>query len=105
MPPRRFHNHRITVKPGDQPTNTRPYRYGFTQKVEIEKQVKHMMLARVIRPSTILTPVPFCVDYSALNSISIPDKYPIPAIDELLDELGGTIVFTKLAAASQLEDI
>ena len=52
LPPRRSHDHAITLLPGTLPINVRPYRYSQFQKVEIKCLVKEMLAAGIIQPST-----------------------------------------------------
>jgi hypothetical protein len=108
LPPAHACDHRIHPLPGTPPVAVRPYRYPQLLKDEIERQCADMLHQGIIRASTSLFSSPvllvrkkddtwrFCVDYRALIAETVKDKFPIPVVDELLDELLGARYFTKL---------
>ena len=102
------HDHIIPLIPDIHTPNVCPYRYPFAQKNEIEKIIQELLVAGVIWPSTnpYSSPVVMvlkkqgdwrmCPDIKELNKLTIKVKFPIPVIDDLLDELHGAQYFTKL---------
>ncbi|RVX02376.1 Retrovirus-related Pol polyprotein from transposon 297 [Vitis vinifera] len=108
LPPAREIDHKIPLKDGTEAINVRPYRYAYFQETEIENQVQDMLNAGLIRPSTSPFSSPvllvkkkdgtwrFCTDYRVLNAATVKDRFPIPTVDDMLDELHGAAFFTKL---------
>lgn len=98
LPPHRALDHAITLEHDAQPVNSRPYRYSPLQKDEIERQVQEMLAAGIITESMspFASPVllvkkkdgswRFCIDYRRLNLLTIKTNFPLPIVDELLDE-------------------
>ncbi|CAI7811544.1 unnamed protein product [Closterium sp. NIES-53] len=108
LPPYRTHQHEIIEEPGSKPTFRAPYRLSPTELADMKKQIEYLLDKGLIRPSTspydapvLFTPKPdgslrMCIDYRALNKQTIKNKYPIPRIDNLIDQLRGATVFSKL---------
>ncbi|GJT52264.1 retrotransposon-related protein [Tanacetum coccineum] len=113
LPPNRKHDHRIPLQENTSPINIRPYRHPPIQKDAIEAMVNELLDSGVIREShsPFSSPIVMvkkkdgtwrmCVDYRALNKKTVKDKFPIPIIEELIDELFGAQVFTKLDLSFQ----
>lgn len=94
------------------PVYIKNYRYPHSQKVEIDRQVESMLKQKIIEPSCsnynspiILVPKKaingvkkyrLCIDFRQLNKKLIPDKFPLPRIEDILDNLGRTKYFSTL---------
>jgi hypothetical protein len=108
LPPARDCDHTIPLKEGSVPPNIRPYRVPHKQKAEMEEQIKKLLEASIIQPSQSPYASPailvrkrdgtwrLCIDFRKLNLDTIKNKFPIPVIEDLLDELHGARYFSKL---------
>jgi len=106
-PSRGYFDHRTPLKEGTSPINTRPYQHPLKHKDIIEQIVQEMLDKGVIQLSSspFASPVVMvgkkdcswrlCVDYRELNKHTIKDKFPIPIIEELINELAGSAIYTK----------
>jgi hypothetical protein len=108
LPSRRDIDFSIELAPGAVPVSRTPYRMSTPKLVELKSQLKEMMDKGYIRPS--MSPwgepilfvkkkdgtLQLCIDYRQLNKVTIKNKYPLPRINDLFDQLGGAAIFSKI---------
>jgi hypothetical protein len=98
----------IELQPGTAPISKRPYRMPPNELAELKIQLQDLLDKGFIRPSALPWGCPalfvkekdnslrLCVDYRPLNAVTIKNKYPLPRIDILFDQLAGAKVFSKI---------
>ncbi|CAI7875223.1 unnamed protein product [Closterium sp. NIES-53] len=108
LPPERPEDHKIQLEPGAQPTVRTQWRLTQPELEELRSQIDALLEKGFIRASTspfaapiLFTPkkdggLRMCIDYRALNRVTIKSRYPIPRIDDLLDQLRGSRYFSKI---------
>jgi hypothetical protein len=108
MPPDREVELVIDLLPGTAPISKRPYRMSVEELKELKKQLAELQEVGYIRPSSSPwgAPVLFvqkkdgsqrmCVDYRSLNDVTVKNKYPLPSIEDLFDQMRGARVFSKI---------
>jgi hypothetical protein len=117
LPPPREHDHHIPLLPGKKPPNIKPYRMSHSQKTVVEQIIQEMLKSKEIRLSTSPYSSPIllvkkkdkswrlCTDFMGLNEQTIKNKFLIPVIEDLLDELNGAQLFSKFDLRSGYHQI
>jgi hypothetical protein len=108
MPPDREVEFVIDLLPGTAPISKRPYRMSVEELKELKKQLTELQEARYIRSNSSLCGATvlfvqkkggsqrMCVDYRSLNDVTVKNKYPLPRIEDLFDQMRGDRVFSKI---------
>ena len=108
LPPRRVVDFGIELHPGTLPISMTSHRMAPVELQELRVQLKELLEKGFIRPSTSPwgAPVLFakkkdktlrlCIDYRQLNRVTIKNRYPLPRIDDLFDQLRGARVYSKI---------
>nr|ABA98065.2 retrotransposon protein, putative, Ty3-gypsy subclass [Oryza sativa Japonica Group] len=108
MPPDREIEFAIELAPGTAPIAKRPYRMAANELAEVKRQIEELESKGYVRPSSSTWGAPvllvkkkdgserMVIDYRALNEVTIKNKYPLPRIDDLFDQLKGARVFSKI---------
>jgi hypothetical protein len=117
LPPERDVEFVIELKPGTTPISKRSYRMPPNELAELKTQLQDFLEKRFIRPSS--SPwgcleifvkkkdqtLQMCVDYRPLNEVTMKNKYPLPRINILFDQLTGARVFSKIDLRSGYHQI
>ncbi|KAL0561767.1 hypothetical protein IC582_002208 [Cucumis melo] len=108
LPPHREVEFAIELEPGTVPISRAPYRMAPAELKELKIQLQELLDKGFIRPSVSPwgAPVLFvkkkdgsmrlCIDYRELNKVTVKNRYPLPRIDDLFDQLQGATVFSKI---------
>eukprot|EP00253_Pinus_taeda_P002642 PITA_02642 len=117
LPPRRDLDFTIELVPGAAPVSRAPYRMSVPELIELKMQLQELLEKKYIRPSVSPwgAPVLFvrkkdgtlrmCIDYRQLNKLTVKNKYPLPRIDELFDQVKGATTFSKIDLRSGYHQI
>ncbi|GJV23422.1 putative reverse transcriptase domain-containing protein [Tanacetum coccineum] len=108
IPPTRQVEFRIDLVPGATPVARAPYRLAPSEMKELAEQLQELTDKGFIRPSSSPwgAPVLFvkkkdgsfrmCIDYRELNKLTVKNRYPLPRIDDLFDQLQGSSIYSKI---------
>ena len=117
LPPDRVIGHMIPLQPDHKPPYRQPYRLSPLKIAEVKKQIAHHLAQDWIEESkspygaSILFvqkkdgTLRMCVDYRALNNLTVKDRSPLPRIDDLLAQMSGATVFSSLDLAQGYHQI
>jgi hypothetical protein len=117
MPPGQNIEFAIELQPGTTPISKRPYQMPPAELAELKKQLQELLYKGFICPSTSPWGCPalfvkkkdeslrLCIDYRPLNAVTIKNKYPLPRIDVLFNQLVGAKVFSKIDLRSGYHQI
>ena len=108
LPPQRVIDFGIELHSGTSPISMTLHRMAPVELQELRVQLKELLDKGFIRPSTSLWGAPvllaknkdktlrLCIDYQQLNRVTIKNRYPLPRIDDLFDQLRGARVYSKI---------
>jgi len=117
LPPKRDLDFTIELVPGVAPVSCAPYRMSVPELTELKMQLQELLDKKYIHPSVSSwgAPVLFvrkkdgtlrmCIDYRQLNKLTVKNKYPLPRIDELFDQVKGATIFSKIDLRSGYHQI